>query len=75
MTMSGYEYHCSAGESFDSVALGIYGDERYAADLMTANPAIAGKLWFDGGETLDIPLVAAGRNEQTGKMIAAAPWK
>lgn len=75
MTMSGYEYRCSGGETFDSIALDVYGDERYAADLMTANPSLAEKMFFLGGERLDIPLVAAGRNEQTGRMIAAAPWK
>ena len=36
--MSGYEYHCAGGETFDSAALEIYGDEKYAAELLCANP-------------------------------------
>ena len=30
MTLSGRVYVCSAGETFDSVALAIYGDEVFA---------------------------------------------
>ena len=36
--LSGYVYRCSAGETFDMVALNIYDHEKYAADLMNANP-------------------------------------
>ena len=44
--MSGYMYQCSAGETFDSVALQIYDDEKYACDLMNANPHLVTKSVF-----------------------------
>lgn len=72
MTLSGYYYRCAAGESFDSVALKVYGDEKYAAELLCANGALADRLVFTGGEKLELPVVevaAAGEN------AAAAPWK
>ena len=34
MTLSGQGYRCSAGETFDSVALNVYGDEKYACELL-----------------------------------------
>ena len=52
MRLSGQGYICSAGESFDSVALSVYGDEMYAADLLCANPELGGKMNFEGGEIL-----------------------
>ena len=57
MTDSGYKYHCSAGETFDSAAVNIYGDEQYAADLLWANPSLCDKLVFTGGEMLVVPVV------------------
>ena len=38
MEMSRDGYRCSAGESFDKVAMDLYGDEIYAAELLCANP-------------------------------------
>ena len=52
MTMTDLVYHCAAGESFDSIALRLYGHEKYAEDLMQANPGYCGLAVFDGGETL-----------------------
>lgn len=74
MTLSGYTYRCSAGETFDSVALGIYGDEKYAAELLCANGKYCEKLVFTGGEELEIPVVAAVM-EENGRMVGTAPWK
>lgn len=70
MTLSGYKYVCSAGETFDSAARGLYGNEKYAAELLCANPEQAGTLRFAGGETLLLPIVdtAEARPDK-------APWR
>ncbi len=73
MIFSGNGYRCSAGETFDSVALAVYGDEKYAAELLCANPALSTKLVFSGGEMLLLPVVEI---QTTGDISpATAPWK
>lgn len=72
MTSSGYEYLCSAGEMFDSIALELYGDEKYACDLINANPKYAQKIVFDGTERLTIPLI---EEDAETSASSAAPWK
>lgn len=71
MEMSGYGYVCAAGESFDSVARKLFGDEKYAAELLNANPEEDGKLVFSGGEVLRLPVIDAEEEENT----ATAPWR
>ena len=74
--MSGYMYQCSAGETFDSVALQIYDDEKYACDLMNANPHLVTKSVFDGPESLFLPVVEIKEDERDSEYIpASAPWK
>lgn len=68
MTDSGYVYTTSGGESFDSVALEVYGDEKYAADLIRANTEYWDVCVFSGGEVLRLPVIETA-------MEAAAPWK
>lgn len=75
MTLSGYIYTASAGETFDSVALTIYGDEKYAAELLCANVSLSEKLIFTGGEIILLPVVALDSDPSTGQAIGAAPWK
>lgn len=78
MEMSGYVYTCSAGESFDSIARDIYGDEKHAAELLCANPEQGGKLIFAGGEALYLPVVAVRPEAETEEEALepdAAPWK
>ena len=73
---SGLEYHCAANESFDSIALAIYGDEKYAPDLMNANPDYCGATVFNGGEVLQLPtLEIAASNDETQLANTVAPWK
>ena len=74
MKLSGYEYPCAAGESWDSVAQKVYGDERYAADLLAANPENCHKHIFTGGEKLRLPTLAIS---STGSVYtpANAPWR
>ena len=74
MEMSGYKYTASAGESVDSIARTIYGDEKYAAELMCANPELALKIRMTGGEEWLLPVIVipqAGQQDLPEK----APWK
>lgn len=77
MILSGQTYRCSAGETFDSVSLSVYGDEKYACELLCANPALCTKMIFAGGEILDIPVVEITEQESDGEtyMPPVAPWK
>ena len=76
MTLSGYIYHCAANESFDSVALDVYGHEKYAADLMNANPDYCGMTVFDGGEELQLPVLDIPVITDENTMAnTIAPWK
>lgn len=76
---SGLEYHCAANDSFDGIALEIYGNEAYAADLMNANPKYCGIAVFDGGEVLQLPALAVpeatGDERESVMAKATAPWK
>ena len=67
---SGLEYHCAANDSFDSVALEVYGSILYTPDLMIANPKYCGMTVFNGGEVLRLPnLKSPSKSEST------PPWK
>lgn len=74
MTLSGKSYRCSAGETFDSVALMVYGDEKYAAELLSANPLLCRIPIFTGGETLLLPVVEMPEGDNN-YMPSTAPWK
>lgn len=74
--LSGYVYRCSAGETFDKVALNIYDHEKYAADLMNANPEYVHLAVFTGDELLSLPVVEIPENESENEYApSAAPWK
>lgn len=76
MRVSGQAYRCNAGETFDSVALAVYGDEKYACELLNANPSLCLKPVFTGGELLELPVVEIQDNDGEGNyMPATAPWK
>lgn len=78
MTLSGTKYHCSAGETFDSVAMEVYGDENLSCELLCANPEHVLKTMFTGGEILDLPSVDLPEDEETGTgtiISVTAPWK
>lgn len=74
--LSGYLYRCSAGETFDKVALNIYDHEKYAADLMNANPGYAYLTVFAGDEIFSLPVVETTENEAGNEYApSTAPWK
>lgn len=76
MDMSGYLYKCSAGETFDAIALVLYGHEKYASNLMNANPEHVRTMVFRGGEVLKLPVVVLAEDENdVNAAPASAPWK
>lgn len=72
--MSGFVYTCSAGDTFDSVARAVYGDENYAAELLCANPEYAAKSIFTGEEELHLPSIAILPQDQAALSVTP-PWK
>lgn len=76
MTLSGMVYICSAGETYDSVALNVYGDEIYAAELLMANPDKCRIPVFLGDEVLKLPVLEVPEEESGADyMPEVAPWK
>ena len=74
--LSGFVYRCSAGETFDKVALNIYDHEKYAADLMNANPGYVRRAVFQCDEVLPLPVVEIPENENENEYApSTAPWK
>ena len=63
-------YLCSAKETFDEIALNLYGDEKYAAVLLEESPLLAHKIMMDGGETIRAPEIAHSSGQST-----LPPWK
>lgn len=74
MKMSGFVYTCSAGETFDSMARDVYGDEKYANYVMGANPEYVTTLVFGGGEMLYLPVVEIVKAEERA-LPQSAPWR
>lgn len=78
MTISGTLYQCTAGETFDSVALEVYGDEVYACELMSANPEYSTMPIFTGGELLELPVIEVPSDDDVEEEEYASttpPWK
>lgn len=48
-------YTASAKETFDEIALRVYGDEKYAYLLLAQNPTQCHKIMMEGGETILAP--------------------
>ncbi len=63
-------YLCIAGDTFDQIALHVYGDENYAYMLMNANPQHVNKAVFHGGEILLVPELETKQSQQF-----VAPWR
>lgn len=69
-------YRCAGGETFDSVALMLYGDEKYAAQLMTINPELVGAHMFAGGEMLRLPdITVTDETAEEEYAGSVAPWR
>lgn len=64
-----FEYETVTGDTYDMIALDFYKDEKYAIEIIKANPSYREVLIFDSGVTLKIPQIAIQRDE------TLPPWK
>lgn len=63
------QYTASARETFDEIALRLYGDESYAYLLLQANPQHCHKIMMEGGEVLE------GPDSVPDESASLPPWK
>lgn len=76
MDMSGMGWRTSAGETFDQIALDVYGSEKYAPQLMMANPEYVHMDMFTGREILRLPVVTVEDQQSlTSYATSNAPWR
>lgn len=76
MILSGYAYPASEGDTFDGIALLQYGDEKYAAEIMAANPELTNKMVLNAGDMVFLPVVEVPpETEETDYAPYTAPWK
>lgn len=75
MVLSGEVYVCSDGETWDSVALTVYGDEKHASEILSVNPALCSTPIFHGGEVLSLPVIAVPNEDGAEYQSAEAPWR
>ncbi|MCL6456715.1 MAG: phage tail protein [Gorillibacterium sp.] len=54
-----YHYTTLAGDTWDSIALDFYNEERTASVLVQANLKYRSVITFQGGELLQIPIIEA----------------
>ncbi|WP_068783210.1 tail protein X [Paenibacillus phocaensis] len=66
---TGYKYTAMAGDTFDSISLDFYDDERYASTIIQANLKYRKVITFSGGEVLFIPII----DDQPPATLP--PWK
>lgn len=64
------EYTAQSGDTFDSIALAAYNEERMAATIITANSSLSDILIFEGGELVQIPIVETVATPDT-----LPPWR
>lgn len=69
-TVGFIEYTAQGGDTFDSIALAAYNEERMASAIITANPDLCDVLIFEGGELVRIPIVGTVTTPDT-----LPPWR
>lgn len=69
-TVGFIEYTAQGGDTFDSIALAAYNEERMASTIIAANPNLSDVLIFEGGELVQIPIVEAVTTPDT-----LPPWR
>lgn len=62
-------YQTVAGDTWDQLALDIYGNKYYAAKLLEANPQLSGYVVLDEGLIMRIPIL------ETAVAASLPPWK
>ena len=69
-TVGFIDYVAQGGDTFDSIALAAYNEERMASTIITANPDLCDVLIFEGGELVRIPIVETVETPET-----LPPWR
>lgn len=69
-TVGFIEYTAQGGDTFDSIALAAYNEERMASTIIAANPDLCDVLIFEGGELVRIPIVEIVTTPDT-----LPPWR
>lgn len=64
-----YQYTTNEGDTFDSLALEFYGEEKYSVFIMQVNPDKISTLVFDYGISLKIPILNINNTS------TLPPWK
>jgi len=63
-----YKYETLKGDTFDIISLDFYNDEKFASEIIQANPQYRDTLVFDAGIKLDIPIISK-------KVMSSLPWR
>ncbi len=63
------EYKTVQGDTFDIIALKIWGDEKKACHLLGANPGIKNLFFLNAGVSIIIPEI------ETTSMDPVPPWQ
>lgn len=69
-TVGFIDYTAQGGDTFDSIALAAYDEERMASTIIRANPDLCDVLIFEGGEAVRIPVVETAATPDT-----LPPWR
>ena len=69
-TVGFIDYTAQGGDTFDSIALVAYNEERMASTIIAANLELCDVLIFEGGESVRIPIV-----EQVETPGTLPPWR
>ncbi len=69
-TVGFIEYIARAGDTFDSIAFAMYNEERMASVIIAENPGFSSVLIFEGGETVQVPIVETATTADT-----LPPWR
>lgn len=64
------DYTAQGGDTFDSIALAAYDEERMASTIIAANPDLCDVLIFEGGELVKVPIVDSATTADT-----LPPWR
>ena len=64
-TVGFIDYVAQGGDTFDSIALVAYNEERMASTIIEANPDLSDVLIFEVGEAVRIPIVETVETPET----------
>lgn len=62
-------YRSVAGDTWDQLALDIYGNQFYSTKLLAANPELSGQVTLEEGMILRIPIIESATAD------SLPPWK